>query len=493
MRSKRLAAIVAANLYRSRNHFMLASVGVVVGIATFAFFISLGLGVRAVVLGEIFPLDKIEVVPKAMDLNLGPVRMGLGKDAITDETVAKLEQLEGVGKVYPKMKLTVPSVALGGEAIFGTDMRTELVADGIASDLVTDDLSSGWKFEDFDDPERPENKEPPKTCDKDEDCGEDMWCGPPRGTMLDPYEAQGYKAKAKKPKKGEPEPEPEPEVADVCRHFVPIIVSNHIIELYNGTLRRAHDLPQLNPDAVRGFKFDLAVGASMVQGSRKETALRERGRLVGFSDKAIPLGLTMPLGYTQRFNVAFGAAEDAQRYHSVILQVPVKDDVAMVAKGVEELDLQVKDTGAEEAALLIMVFMLVFGLVSSVIVGIAAVNIMHVFFMLVYERQREIGIMRAVGASKGDIARLILGEAAVLGVLAGTAGILLAVGAGYAFDSISVSYVPDFPYKPTTYFAFPWWLVAASLGFAVSFCVMGAFLPARRAANMEPAMVLSGH
>ena len=100
--------------------------------------------------------------------------------------------------------------------------------------------------------------------------------------------------------------------------------------------------------------------------------------------------------------------------------------------------------------------------------------------------------MRAVGASKGDIARLILGEAAVLGVLAGTAGILLAVGAGYAFDSISVSYVPDFPYKPTTYFAFPWWLVAASLGFAVSFCVMGAFLPARRAANMEPALVLSG-
>src|SRR5690606_13288491 len=131
----------------------------------------------------------------------------------------------------------------------------------------------------------------------------------------------------------------------------------------------------------------------------------------------------------------------------------------------DDLDLEVEDSGAEEAALLIAVFMMVFGLVSAVIVGIAAVNIMHVFFMLVYERQREIGIMRAVGASRGDIGRVILGEAASLGTMAGTAGILLAVTAAAIFDHVSARYVPDFPYKPTTYFEFPWWLIVAALGF----------------------------
>jgi ABC-type antimicrobial peptide transport system permease subunit len=40
---------------------------------------------------------------------------------------------------------------------------------------------------------------------------------------------------------------------------------------------------------------------------------------------------------------------------------------------------------------------------------------------------------------------------------------------------------------------FPWWLLLAALAFAVSFCIFGAFLPARRAARMEPAAVLSGN
>src|SRR5690606_32505901 len=141
-------------------------------------------------------------------------------------------------------------------------------------------------------------------------------------------------------------------------------------------------------------------------------------------------------------NVAFGNPDDAQRYHSVIVKVPSKDDVARVAKGVEDLDLEVKDTGAEEAALLSAIFMAVFGLVSAVIVGIAAVNIMHVFFMLVYERQHEIGIMRAVGASRGDIARIVLGEAAVLGALAGLAGVILSVGASALVDWMSARYIP---------------------------------------------------
>jgi putative ABC transport system permease protein len=509
MRSARLFSLVLGNLRRSRNHFLLASIGIVVGIATFAFFLALGLGVRQVVLGKIFPLDKIEVVPRNLDVDVGPLRMGLGKDVIDDAVVTKIEALPGVAAVYPKMKLTVGSIAYGGDSLFGSDLRSEIVADGIDPDLLTDEINKdGYEFVDYETPERLA-AEPPKLCTEDEECGEKMYCGPPPGTTVPRDGSSKKKAAAKKAAAAkaaakkqagsaasepapEPEPEPEPEPAKVCRHFVPVIVSNHVVELYNGTLRRAHGFPKLNPEAVRGFAFDLIIGESMVAASNKDHVVHDRGMFVGFTDKAIPLGITMPLGYVQRYNVEFGNAEDAQRYHSVIVEIPVKDDVAAVAKGVEGLDLKVADSGAEEAAMLIAVFMMVFGLVSAVIVGIAAVNIMHVFFMLVYERQREIGVMRAVGASRGDIGRIILGEAASLGSMAGTAGLLLALGAASIFDQVSARYVPDFPYKPTTYFVFPWWLVLAALAFSVSFCVLGALLPARRAARMEPARVLSG-
>lgn len=482
MRSVRLFTVVLGNLRRSRNHFLLASIGIVVGIATFAFFLALGLGVRQVVLGKIFPLDKIEVIPRNLDVDVGPLRMGLGKDVIDDAMAARIAALPGVKAVYPKMKLTVGSIAYGGDALFGSDLRSEIVADGIDPDLLAAEINQdGFEFVDYDTPERLA-AEPPKACTVDADCGErdvtKMYCGLPPGTRIPRDGNEDTVAK---------------KTGKVCRHFVPVIVSNHVVELYNGTLRRAHGFPKLNPDAVRGFAFDLIIGESMVEASNKDHVMHDRGMFVGFTDKAIPLGITLPLGYVQRYNVEFGNAEDAQRYHSVIVEIPVKDDVAAVAKGVEDLDLQVADSGAEEAALLIAVFMMVFGLVSAVIVGIAAVNIMHVFFMLVYERQREIGVMRAVGASRGDIGRIILGEAASLGTMAGTAGLLLAMAASALFDYVSASYLPDFPYKPTTYFIFPWWLVLAALAFAMSFCVLGAALPARRAARMEPARVLSGN
>ena len=476
MRTGRLLSVVTANLNRSRNHFMLASVGIVVGIATFAFFISLGLGVRGVVLGKIFPLDQLEVVPKSLDLAVGPLALG-GGGVIDQDKVEELEAIPGVEVVYPKMRLTVPSLGVGGKEVLGADLRSEMVADGIEPSLVTEDIKTERPFRDFDDPEHPDYQEP-EPCSADADCGEERYCGMPAG-YKEPLLKKDRK-KAKKPEK-------------VCRHYVPIIASEHVVELYNGALRRAHGFPKLNPDFVVGLKFDLKIGASMVGASQKDQIIREKGMLVGFSRKAITLGITMPIGYTKRFNVAFGKPEDAQRYHSVILRVPEKDDVAAVAKAVEELNLEVADTGAEQAALLIAIFIAVFSLVSAVIVGIAAVNIMHVFFMLVYERQHEIGIMRAVGASRGDITRIILGEAAVLGLLAGVAGVLLALGAAAGFDAISVNYIPDFPYKPTSYFIFPWWLIASSLGFSVAFCVFGAFLPARRAARMQPAAVLSGH
>lgn len=527
MRSARLLSLVFGNLRRSRNHFLLASIGIVVGIATFAFFLSLGLGVRKVVLGKIFPLDKIEVIPKSLDVNVGPLRMGMGKDALDDEMVAKIRDLPGVKAVFPKMKLTVGSIAYGGEGLFGSDLRSEVVADGIDPDLVASEVArDGFEFVDYESPERLA-AEPLVECTKDDECGERMYCGRPPGTTRNrttrtrgttrpkpkPTPKPAPKRQdAKIPTRTAPEavtrtrpaglpaaatakaePEPEAEPSNVCRHYVPVIVSNHVVELYNGTLRRAHNFPKLNPDAVRGFKFDLIIGQSMVASSNKDRTIHDQAIFVGASDKAIPLGFTLPLGYVQRYNVEFGKEEDASRYHSVVVEVPTKDDVATVAKGVVDLDLQVQDSGAEEAALLIAVFMMVFGLVSAVIVGIAAVNIMHVFFMLVYERQREIGIMRAVGASRGDIARIILGEAGILGSVAGTAGVLLSLGAATLFDYVSLQYVPDFPYKPTTYFEFPWWLIVASLGFSVSFCVLGALLPARRAARMEPARVLSGN
>ncbi len=500
MRATRLLRLALDDVKRNRRHFLLASIGIVVGIAAFTFFLALGIGVRKVVLGKIFPLDKIEVVPKSFDFDapeglgaLSHLRIPLANEIIDDAKVKQLEAIPNVVAVYPKMKLTIPSMIYGGKKLIGNNLRAELIADGVEPKLVEPDIARGYEFEDFEAGVEGFDgwkKLPTATpCETDEQCvekhGKQSYCWGVSAL------ANWEKAAARAVKRNEPPP-PKPLEQPLCRNYIPIIVSPNIVELYNGSLRRAHNFPKINPNSVLGYTFEFTFGASMVEVSEKDYTYEAKGMLVGFSDKAISMGTTFPIGYVRRLNVEFGDETNATMYHSAVLQIASKDDVAAVGAAVKELDLEQTDTFAEEAALLITIFVMVFGFISTVIVGIAAVNIMHVFFMLIYERQQELGIMRAIGASRGDIRRTIIGEAAIVGVLAGAVGVMLAIAAGRGFDWISARYIPDFPYKPLTYFDFHPLLLLAAFGFAVGFCVIGAFFPANRAARTDPARVLTG-
>ena len=76
-------------------------------------------------------------------------------------------------------------------------------------------------------------------------------------------------------------------------------------------------------------------------------------------------------------------------------------------------------------------------------------------------------------------------------LLGGGLGLLLAYVAAWTCDWYSANRIPDFPFKPETYFVFSPGLIVASIGFAVLFCLIGAFLPADRGARMEPAAALT--
>ncbi len=452
-----LSSLVLEDLRRSKRDFAMASIGIIVGIAAFVFFLSLGLGVRGVVLGDIFPLDKIEVVPRSLDIDLGPLRMGVGKDGLDDAGVEGLRDIPHVTRAFPKMKMTAPAIGKGGASLLGNDLYTEMIADSIEPALVEGEVDGKIPFVDRRDPAKT-----PQACSADAECEDLDWCAPRNGRR-------------------------------VCTPMIPVLASPHLVEIYNGTVRRAHNFPRLNPDFVVGLTFDLSVGRSMIKDSARANIREERCVLAGFSDKAIPLGATMPISYVREFNAEYGTPDDAGRYHSVVLQIDEKDNVASVARAVQDRGYDVADPGTEQAAMLIAIFMAVFGLVSVVVVAIAAINIMHVLLMLVSERQREFGIMRAVGATAGQIKRIVVAQSLLVGVVAGTLGVLLAVAMASLTDSISARYIPDFPYKPESLFELDPLVFAGAIVFSCGFCVLGALLPASRAAKIDPVTVLTSH
>ncbi len=118
----------------------------------------------------------------------------------------------------------------------------------------------------------------------------------------------------------------------------------------------------------------------------------------------------------------------------------------------------------------------IFSVMALIVGGIGVLNTMA---MSVFERIREIGIMRAVGWRKRRIALLILSEAAGIGLIALALGLLLGYLAAELFTSqgnISALAEPDF-----TAGVFAW-----GLAFALGVALIGALYPAWRAVSLRP-------
>jgi putative ABC transport system permease protein len=97
----------------------------------------------------------------------------------------------------------------------------------------------------------------------------------------------------------------------------------------------------------------------------------------------------------------------------------------------------------------------------------------------VLERTREIGVLRAIGADRGQIVRMIIGESLLLAALGIAGGLIAGVGLGYAIvGSLSLAGLP-FGY------AFPLDGMLLTIGVGVAFALLAALLPARRAARLD--------
>lgn len=460
MRPARLGRLVGQNLRRSRREFLLSSFGIAVGIASLAFFAALSEGVREVVLGRIFHADRIELEPMKSTFEL-PSLLGGGPRPVGDDTVAKLREVPGVRRVTRRMRFQFPAKAWGGAELFGSNRYAELIAEGLDPDAV-----AGERF----DPEP----------------FADLEAGGPAGSSHDACNADPDCRRAG-----------EYCAWDVhrCEKPVPMIISRTLLELYNAGFAPSHNLPRVGDfvaSRFRGFTVTVELGVSFMGGPAARGQPRQRrAMLVGVSDRAIPIGVSFPLPYVQRWNAEYVGGAAGQGASSVVVEVDDKRAITGAAAAGRALGLSVVDSGAEQAGLAITFVGLLFALVSLAIVVVATLNIAHTFYRAVAERRRELGILRAVGASAADVRQLLLGEALAIGLAGGAAGVVTARAAATLCDLAARRFVPDFPFKPESFFHFSPLLVLAVMGFAVAACLGGALLPALAAARTPPAEALT--
>ena len=175
-------------------------------------------------------------------------------------------------------------------------------------------------------------------------------------------------------------------------------------------------------------------------------------------------------------------------YSAAKVRVENLDDVQKVADGIRRLGFRV-DTVTDTVTEIKKVFRYVqitLGSLGAVAVGVASIGMFNTLTISLLERTKEIGIMKALGVRKGDIRRLFLTEAALMGLIGGVTGISLAVILQqltiFAFTLLAQALqgtVPAlFVNEPSVFAGF--------LAFAVVIALLTGFYPARRAMKLNP-------
>lgn len=184
---------------------------------------------------------------------------------------------------------------------------------------------------------------------------------------------------------------------------------------------------------------------------------------------------------------------DVSGLFRVIVQAPERGDVNATKRDIIEI-IKRRHYGEEDVTVItqdavLATFDGIFNTLTQALAGIASISlivagvlIMNVMLVAVSQRTREVGLLKALGATRRQIISLFLTEAIFLAVLGGMAGLAL----GYIAAAGLRAAFPEFSFMP------PPWAAAAALVVAIACGVFFGILPARKAADLDPIAALAG-
>ena len=223
------------------------------------------------------------------------------------------------------------------------------------------------------------------------------------------------------------------------------------------------------------------------------TAEPYRGMRQGRTSALLPIDFAESLNMMQPADVSgIVRPGEGKTYAGLIVRVRKNSEVTQVEdaikkQGFHTFSIVDASRGLQKAFLFLDMFLGVFG---SLALAVASLGIINTLVMAILERRREIGIMKALGASDGDVKRIFFVEAGSMGALCGSLGVALGWAIGHAINFGTNIYLERQQMTPERFWAVPWWLVAAAVGFSIVVSLAAGLYPATRAAKLDPVQAL---
>jgi ABC-type antimicrobial peptide transport system permease subunit len=178
--------------------------------------------------------------------------------------------------------------------------------------------------------------------------------------------------------------------------------------------------------------------------------------------------------------------EESQGYENVRVKVTNNDVVQQV---VEEIRAQGLETWSptdmlEELNQVFLIIQLILGGIGSVALLVATIGIVNTMTMSILERNKEIGVMKALGATIPNIKLMFLIESGVIGILGGLVGLASSYGLVMVVNLVAKNMMGD--NLNSSLAVIPAWLAMAAMAFSLVIGIIAGLYPAGKAAKISP-------
>jgi putative ABC transport system permease protein len=189
----------------------------------------------------------------------------------------------------------------------------------------------------------------------------------------------------------------------------------------------------------------------------------------------------------------------SQGYERVLVKVASAQQVLAVEQGIASQGFQTNSAQSTVRSMnqIFTAFQIVLGGIGAVALLVAGFGIANAMIMAIYERTREIGLMKAVGARNRDVMFVFLAEAGTIGLIGGVGGAALGWLGGLLTSLFSGAYLQSLAAQsgaagaeiPNLVYT-PWWLLVFAVLFAGLVGVLSGIYPALRATSLDPIQAL---
>ncbi|AAK81507.1 putative ABC transport system permease protein [Clostridium acetobutylicum] len=133
----------------------------------------------------------------------------------------------------------------------------------------------------------------------------------------------------------------------------------------------------------------------------------------------------------------------------------------------------------------------ILAVLGLIVLFVAAIGIVNTMTMVIYERTKSIGIMKSMGANRGEIRSIFILQAGIMGVLGGVIGLI------FSFINVKIvqlglnAYLRSRNIKESLDIVMPYWLVIGTLAFSIFIAVLAGMYPSGKASRMDPVDALN--